>query len=153
MAQYHFPPQHWCYALEMACVVIQFTSRKGKRNERVLLEIKERCTPDLSRFIFALWHQIKFENAKWFSPNEVLTTGRLSGYAPNNGNLFIFKVIEDTISRRNTPFVRWVVQETSLKAVITKYNSAKIEAPKVTGRKIKMDERCLTCTLKNYLEV
>ena len=45
----------------MACDISNLASREGRRNERVLIEIEEGHTLDLSLFQFFLWKEIQFE--------------------------------------------------------------------------------------------
>ena len=54
ISQHHCPSQFLCYALEMACDIVNNASREGRRNERVPVEIKDGYTSDLSRFRFSL---------------------------------------------------------------------------------------------------
>ena len=108
MSQHHCPPQHWYYPLEMACEIINYTSREGRRNERVHAEIEDRNTPDLSRFRSSLWEEIQFEKDKRSFTNECWTRGRHIGHAPNNGDPFTFRALDETTHRHN-PLVRSVV--------------------------------------------
>ena len=93
----------------MACDIINHTSREGKLNERVPVEIEDGCTLDLIRFRFSLWQEIRFEKCDRSFPNESWTMCRHLGYAPNNGDPFSFRALEETAEKHN-PLVRSVVQ-------------------------------------------
>ena len=45
----------------MACDITKHTSREGKRNKRVPIEIEEGHGPDLSTFRFSLWQEMQHE--------------------------------------------------------------------------------------------
>ena len=96
MSQHHCLPQHWYYALEMACDIVNHTSREGRLNEQVPVEVEDGHTPYLSRFRFSLWQEIQFEKYERSFPNERWNRGRHLGHAPNNGDPFAFKVLDET---------------------------------------------------------
>ena len=86
----------------MACDSVNHTCGEGRRNERVSIEIKDGFTPDLSRFQFSPWQEIRFEKDERSFLNGCWTRGRHLGHAPNNGDPFAFRALDATAEKNNS---------------------------------------------------
>ena len=77
-------PKYQYYGVEIICNVVNRTSSKNKRGEKVLIEIENRHTPDISRFHYALQNNIEFDSIEESFPIEKWPPGKYLGYTANN---------------------------------------------------------------------
>jgi len=54
----------------MACDIINYTSREGKRGEKVPIELEHGYTPDISRFRFEFYEDVLYDKDEPSFPNE-----------------------------------------------------------------------------------